>query len=131
MDLPCEIIKDLLPLYAEEMASHATAQVVEKHLAHCRSCSTELQAMKKQVPVPQYDLNPHPSRFEKEKMLNRCIGDCNPGGHFTVRFFLSLFAAIPPKYRRLISSCRIFRSGCNHHISRRHHFLQSHAVCRY
>ena len=72
MDLPCEIIKDLLPLYAEEMASHATAQVVEKHLAHCRSCSTELQAMKKQVPVPQYDLKPL-ARIRRDLKKKKCL----------------------------------------------------------
>ena len=64
MDLPCEIIKDLLPLYAEEMASHATAQVVEKHLAHCRSCSTELQAMKNKFRFRNTTTNRLPASVE-------------------------------------------------------------------
>ncbi|AGL03444.1 zf-HC2 domain-containing protein [Desulfoscipio gibsoniae] len=34
----CEIIKDLLPLYADGVASEASLEMVERHLAECASC---------------------------------------------------------------------------------------------
>ena len=46
------IIRDLLPLYAEELASADSAGVVEAHLCECEGCRTELDALKKPVPVP-------------------------------------------------------------------------------
>ena len=33
MKISCEIIRDILPLYAEGMASQATKEMVEQHLA--------------------------------------------------------------------------------------------------
>ena len=52
MNLSCDIIRDLLPLYAEELASADSAGVVEEHLCACEGCRAELDALKKPVPVP-------------------------------------------------------------------------------
>ena len=52
MKLSCDIIRDLLPLYAEELASADSAGVVEEHLCECEGCRAELDALKKPVPVP-------------------------------------------------------------------------------
>ena len=52
MKLSCDIIRDLLPLYAEELASADSAEVVEAHLCECEGCRAELDALKKPVPVP-------------------------------------------------------------------------------
>ena len=54
----CEIVRDLLPLYAEQIASPASTALVEEHLAECPACRAELQRMEKPVPVqpePQVD----------------------------------------------------------------------------
>ncbi|MDR0890012.1 MAG: zf-HC2 domain-containing protein [Oscillospiraceae bacterium] len=58
MNTPCEIIQDLLPLYAEQMASDASAQMVEVHLAHCAACNNVLKASKAQIQAPQCNLKP-------------------------------------------------------------------------
>ncbi|WP_027365515.1 zf-HC2 domain-containing protein [Desulfotruncus alcoholivorax] len=47
----CEIIKDLLPLYADGVASAATLEMVEQHLAQCTGCS-ELLEMYRQPALP-------------------------------------------------------------------------------
>ena len=52
MKLSCDIIRDLLPLYAEELASADSAGAVEEHLCACEGCRAELDALKKPVPVP-------------------------------------------------------------------------------
>ena len=58
MKLDCEVIRDLLPLYAEDMASPASTALVEEHLQECEACRAELEQMQLPVPVqpePQPD----------------------------------------------------------------------------
>ena len=38
MKLDCDVIRDLLPLYAEKLASPASSALVEQHLAECEAC---------------------------------------------------------------------------------------------
>ena len=52
MDISCNIIKDLLPLYAEDMASEDTRKMVDEHLCGCDGCTRELAAIKKAPKVP-------------------------------------------------------------------------------
>ena len=52
MKLDCEVIRDLLPLYAEHMASPASTALVEEHLQECEACRAELEQMLQPVPVP-------------------------------------------------------------------------------
>lgn len=42
----CSIIKDLLPLYAENMVSDETASFVEEHLKSCAECRKEYEKIK-------------------------------------------------------------------------------------
>ena len=36
--IPCEMIQDILPLYAESLTSEVTNREVESHLADCEMC---------------------------------------------------------------------------------------------
>ncbi len=47
MKIQCEIIRDILPLYAEDMVSRPTREMVEKHLEECEGCTRELDDLKK------------------------------------------------------------------------------------
>ena len=42
----CNIIRDILPLYIENMVSDDTAAFIEDHLKKCAACRTELEQMK-------------------------------------------------------------------------------------
>ena len=58
MKTSCDIIRDLLPLYAEHITSEATNTLVEEHLKTCEDCRAELRQMQLPVPVqpePQPD----------------------------------------------------------------------------
>ena len=46
MKLSCNIIRDLLPLYAEELASADSREAVEGHLLGCESCRKAYEDMK-------------------------------------------------------------------------------------
>ena len=51
MKTNCDIIRDLLPLYAEHITSEASNALVEAHLAECEACRAELEQMEQPVPV--------------------------------------------------------------------------------
>lgn len=54
MNITCEVIRDLLPLYAEDMLSPESTALVETHLAECPSCAQMLEEMKQPpVSVPE------------------------------------------------------------------------------
>lgn len=54
MKLSCDIIRDLLPLYAEELASTDSKAAVREHLASCASCRKSYEEMKESpVIVPK------------------------------------------------------------------------------
>lgn len=42
----CKIVRDVLPLYLEDMVSEETADFVKEHLSNCAECSAELESMK-------------------------------------------------------------------------------------
>lgn len=43
--IECDVIQDLMPLYAEGLASEATRRVVETHTVCCPGCRRQLEAM--------------------------------------------------------------------------------------
>lgn len=46
MNTNCDIIRDLLPLYADDVCSEASREAVENHLEACESCRAELSVMR-------------------------------------------------------------------------------------
>lgn len=46
MKLHCNVIKDLLPLYADQICSEESRGLVEEHLTDCKDCSALLRQMK-------------------------------------------------------------------------------------
>ena len=52
----CNMIKDLLPLYADEVCSDESRKAVEEHLKECPDCKAELEKLRRHVAVsPQKD----------------------------------------------------------------------------
>lgn len=46
MNYPCGIIKDLLPLYVDDVCNEESRQAVETHLLECKKCRNCYEAMK-------------------------------------------------------------------------------------
>lgn len=57
MNISCEIIKDLLPLYHDCVCSNESKAMIEEHLANCDSCNAELQAMDVKLSVNYQEQN--------------------------------------------------------------------------
>lgn len=70
MKLECDVIRDLLPLYAEKLASPASSALVEQHLAECEACRAQLEQMEKPVPV-QPELQPDAPLLGIRKTLQK------------------------------------------------------------
>ncbi len=51
----CDVIKDLLPLYADNVCSEKSTECVEEHLQECAECSEELRKIKECPTVPAVD----------------------------------------------------------------------------
>lgn len=49
MKISCDVIRDLLPLYAEEMVSAGSKKMVEEHLQECPSCVKALNEIREPV----------------------------------------------------------------------------------
>lgn len=63
MKIDCCIIRDILPLYVEDMVSDETADLVEEHISVCSECSKEAEYLKADnfkniVNEPQNDVRP-------------------------------------------------------------------------
>lgn len=45
MKISCDIIKDLLPLYHDNVCSTDSRKLIEEHLENCEECKSELKNM--------------------------------------------------------------------------------------
>ena len=47
---PCEVIKDLLPLYVDDICSEKSKYIIEEHLVECEKCRNYLDSLKGDIP---------------------------------------------------------------------------------
>ena len=66
MKVTCDVIRDLMPVYHDDICSPDSRALVEEHLADCERCRAELAAMDTDMSIP----HPAPER-EAMKTLNR------------------------------------------------------------
>ena len=57
MKLSCDVIKDLLPLYHDEVCSEETKKLVEEHLKECESCCVIANKLGMEFHIPQKNLD--------------------------------------------------------------------------
>lgn len=52
MKITCNVVRDLLPLYAEEMVSGDSRELVDEHLNSCEACRNLLEGLRVTEPIP-------------------------------------------------------------------------------
>ncbi len=62
----CNVIKDLLPLYADEVCSEDSREMVEKHLAVCKDCTQELEDYRYNTGLPEVSADEAMKKFKKK-----------------------------------------------------------------
>ena len=70
--MKCEIIRDLLPLYIENLCSEESCREVEAHLAACGRCRAEYRNMTAEVPVAETD-EERVQKILKEAVFNPAV----------------------------------------------------------
>ncbi len=64
MRVDCDVIRDLLPLYAEDMVSTKSRELIEAHFETCEDCRTRYQTMSDPAPKAEFTMEPAKS-FQK------------------------------------------------------------------
>ena len=99
MKITCDVIRDLLPLAAEELASPDSMEVVQEHLRDCEGCRDAYEKLKKPpVIVPEEPgLNTVRRNLWKRRFLTAlcavlivCMAGCWFVSYFTAPIYLDL-----------------------------------------
>ena len=69
----CNVIKDLLPLYADEICSEDSKEMVEEHLASCKDCTQELEAYRYNTGLPEVSADVAIKKFKKKMSKKNLI----------------------------------------------------------
>lgn len=65
MKYNCEMIRDLMPLCADGIASDSSRQAVESHIQSCAECAKEWTEINGEMPVPAAEPVPAEERFQQ------------------------------------------------------------------
>lgn len=66
MKYECDVIRDLMPLCAEGMASEASERTMQAHLAECRDCAEEWESFKDgSAPFPETEVPEETKQYAK------------------------------------------------------------------
>lgn len=75
--ISCNIIRDILPLYVDEVVSEDTRTMVTGHLEQCAQCRKQYESMKTRVEVPvENDIRPlkrFKTTWKKKKIILVCL----------------------------------------------------------
>lgn len=81
MKMDCCVIRDLLPLYVENMVSDQTAEYIKQHLAECPNCQNEYDSYKStgelnilETPVTVQDTDTKPFKKIMRKLNRQMYG---------------------------------------------------------
>lgn len=89
----CNIIRDILPLYAENMVSPDTADFVEEHLKGCEACRKEYEQTKE--PRPAQGLSKAAPLLKlSQKLMVKRIQTIALTAVFVIALFVSAFAVL-------------------------------------
>lgn len=93
----CNIIRDILPLYIDEIVSEDTSSFVEEHLEKCAACRAELENMKAPNALEKAVSD---TRANDEKPLKAFAQKWNRKRHIVVTAFLAVLLIVA-----LLGSC--------------------------
>ncbi len=92
--LDCDIVRDLLPLYHDDVVSDVTADAVKRHIERCEACREEYETICIEMPVESSDISTREKFAETVRKIRRkrilvtavlavvlCI--CLIGGYYT------------------------------------------------
>lgn len=69
----CDTAGDLIPLYVDEILSQSSTELLEEHLAECESCTEQVNALKRDVVLKNYDERKPLHKFKNQIMRHRIL----------------------------------------------------------
>lgn len=99
--LDCEVVRDLLPLYTEQMVSPHTAELVGEHLQNCPACAEIHRNMTAPAPEIQFNTDSAQQFAAYEKKQKRKAGRKATG--ITLSVCIALGAAVIWFLRKYLS----------------------------
>jgi len=88
----CAIVKDLLPLYADNVLSRESKALVQEHLTTCENCKNELANMRSEITKPR--TNNEDAKIKVMKSVKRKIFMQKVGAALAACLLVVVFAAI-------------------------------------
>ena len=76
MKTECSVVRDLLPLYVEDMVSEETAEHINEHLATCEECKAELERLKEGAELTAIEEKPA-VRVDSAKPFKKIVKKIN------------------------------------------------------
>lgn len=76
MKTECSVVRDLLPLYVEDMVSTETAQYINEHLKNCNECQAELANLREGAELSTVEAKPV-TRSEDAKPFKKMMKRMN------------------------------------------------------
>ena len=67
MNISCNMIKDLIPSYIDQICSDESRQAVEEHISTCQACKTYMETMKKEFTAEETE----PKQLQYMKKVKR------------------------------------------------------------
>lgn len=67
MRMNCAIVKDLLPLYVEDLTSDSSNQFIEEHIVNCDECMDYLKNIKRDIPTVEESFDA--GDYDDQKMV--------------------------------------------------------------
>ena len=93
MKTECSVVRDLLPLYVEDMVSEETASYISEHLKECPECQAELVKLKEGADLTEIEKQPKPVADEAKpfkKMMKRMNRQFYTLAYSLIIFFIFL-----------------------------------------
>lgn len=94
MKLDCDVIKDLMPLYVENMVSKKSCALVEEHIKECEECKKMIKVMKEPEEKIVHNVEPLKEFKRKFKRHNRTIAALSIFFTFSILLIAEGFASV-------------------------------------
>lgn len=75
MKITCNIIKDLLPLYVDNLTSDDSNNLIEEHIKECKNCNELISTLKTEIEAPNINMQLSGNSYKKlfQKIRNKII----------------------------------------------------------
>lgn len=127
MKIQCNVIKDLLPLYAEKLTSKESNSLILDHISNCQDCKNEYEKIIKKIDLPN-DLNDFKNlkKAKRKDKQNLIIGIA-----VIVLFLSLLFVILKPYFPYLYTGDRITLSVIGESDYNKIDISEKDVVCKY